>query len=359
MTRKGDLWLTGTCILAVLVECALRPELTPISAALGIGFASALWFRRTHPLAATAFAFSLAAAGTLVEVWLGLPEVGPYTGACILILPYALGRWGSGRDVTIGVVFMAAAYAASMLQRPTDAVADAVGGAVIFCFPLVIGVSLRFRAAAQARDLEHARHMEREQLARELHDSVAHHMTAITIQAQAARAVVVAQPAAAERALLAIEAESRNTLAELRAIVGALRDDEPGALTPAGRVADIAGFARDGGSPPAVTVELTGNLEDLPPAVERTLYRLAQESITNAIKHAKNATRVAIRVAAEGNNIRLTAQDDGAAPTRRPSGYGLIGMAERAALLGGTFEAGPSPGGWRVDAMLPRKGGHS
>jgi signal transduction histidine kinase len=354
----GDTWLAAGCGLAVIVEALWREELAqrPLSVALGLVLAGTLWFRRSHPLAATAVAFGLITASTLAQTALGLPEVGPYAGACVLLLPYALGRWGSRRAVALGLVFMAAAHTASMLRREVPDLGDTIGGAVFLFFPVVLGLSLRFRAAAQARDLEHAKLREREQLARELHDSVAHHVTAITIQAQAARAVLASRPEAAEQALIAIETESRRTLAELREIVGALREDGA-AFAPAGRIADIAGLARSPGAP-ALTVELSGDLEGLPASVERALYRLAQESLTNTIKHARDVTRVAIRVWAEGEHVHLTARDDGAPPgPRRGAGFGLVGMAERAASLGGTFSAGPAADGWQVDATLPRTGG--
>jgi signal transduction histidine kinase len=220
-------------------------------------------------------------------------------------------------------------------------------------FPGAIGLTVRFRAEAQARTLAHAKLKEREQLARELHDSVAHHVTAITLQAQAARAVLATRPEAASKALQAIEDEAKKTLSDLRGIVGALRDDA--SLLPQGRLEDIASFARDTGL--AVVVEFTGDLAGLPESVERALYRLAQESITNAIKHARNATQIEIRVAAEVDAIHLSAQDDGDnAGARRNAGFGLVGMAERVALLRGTFAAGPTALGWRVDASLPRNG---
>jgi signal transduction histidine kinase len=350
MARKLDLALVGACALAVVLEVSFRTDLAhPLHAlALGLSFAAALWFRRSHPLVATAAAFSLATVSTLF----GKSDNGPYTGICILILVYALCRWGSRRDIVIGALFMAAAYAASVWRGEVKGAEDAVGGVAVMLFAGAIGAAVRFRDAAQTREVEHAKLREREQLARELHDSVAHHMTAIMIQAQAARA----RPDAAAAALSAIEEESRRTLAELRSIVGALRDDDAAALVPAGRIADVATFARAAGDTPAVVVELSGDLEGVPVAVERAVYRLAQEAITNAIKHARNATRIDIKVVAANDTIQLTAKDNGEAPSRRIAGFGLVGMAERAALLGGTFEAGPSPSGWCVSAVLPRKG---
>lgn len=354
MARRFDVALVGSCALVVALEVALRTDLPHWPSALGLGlvFAATLWFRRTHPLAATVTAFVFATVTTLVGMWLGWHDVGPYSGVCILLLPYALCRWGSRRDIVFGLLPMAGAYAASAWSGEMDGLSDAIGAAVVMLFPGAIGIAVRFRDAAQTREVEHAKLREREQLARELHDSVAHHMTAIMIQAQAARA----RPDVVAAALSAIEGESRRTLAELRSIVGALRDDATAALVPAGRIADVATFARQAGATPAVIVELSGDLDGVAVAVERAVYRLAQEAITNAIKHARHATRIDIRVAAEGDTIHLTAKDNGDTPLRRNAGFGLVGMAERAALLGGTFEAGPSTSGWCVSAVLPRKG---
>lgn len=327
----------------------MRPELLhrPLSLAVVLVVAGALWFRRERPLAASAAAFGAATLATLVE-----GGGGPQSGAFILVLPYALGRHGSRRDVTVGLAFMITTYVVALFRGAMHGTGDVIGAAVVMLFPGAIGIALRFRAEAQAREVEHAKLLERSQLARELHDSVAHHMMAITIQAQAARA----RPDAAPAALSAIEDESKRTLAELRSIVGALRDEEEAALVPAGRITDVAAFAREAGATLAVVVELDGDLDGVAPAVERAVYRLAQESITNAVKHARGATRIDVRVVGDADVIRLTAQDNGESPARRASGFGLVGMAERVALVGGTFEAGPGSGGWSVQAVLPRKG---
>jgi signal transduction histidine kinase len=105
-------------------------------------------------------------------------------------------------------------------------------------------------------------------------------------------------------------------------------------------------------------VQLSGGFDELSPAVELALYRIAQESITNAVRHARHATRITIDVVDEGEQVRLIVRDDGdAAAARGSTGHGLVGMAERATLLGGTLRAGPAPGrGWTVDVVFPRAG---
>jgi signal transduction histidine kinase len=113
----------------------------------------------------------------------------------------------------------------------------------------------------------------------------------------------------------------------------------------------VAGAAR-------VDVALAGDLENLPPAVAAAIYRIAQESITNATRHARDATRIEVRVTGDRDAVRLTVRDDGGVVVANGAGgYGLAGMAERATLLGGTLVAGPAPGrGWSVDAVVPRAG---
>lgn len=351
-------WFSVFIGVAALVEVSLRHDLPSRLAAVAFSFAIAfaLLFRRTHPLAATGFAFTLATAVTLVRHHVGLAELSTLSSAGILVLPYALCRWASKRDVVIGLGFVALTWFTSLLSGELRTLEEIVGSAVVMTLPASIGAGLRFRDEAHGHALEQARSLEREQLARELHDSVAHHLTAITLQAQAARAVMKVSPDDAANALAAIESESKRTLVELRAIVGALRD-EP-SLAPAAGLAELRGLAQDTARP-KVEVSLEGDLVGLAPVLERALFRLAQEAVTNAIKHARNASTVTVRVTG-GPRVQLSARDDGEATSARGSGFGLVGMAERVALLGGTFEAGPLPGrGWRVDADFPRTGAAS
>ena len=105
---------------------------------------------------------------------------------------------------------------------------------------------------------------------------------------------------------------------------------------------------------------MSGDVDDLRPSIGAAVYRLAQESITNAVRHARHATRIDVRVVGDADSVRLTVVDDGdpTSAARSAWGYGIVGMTERAALLGGTLEAGPGPGsGWTVSAVLPRAGG--
>jgi signal transduction histidine kinase len=141
----------------------------------------------------------------------------------------------------------------------------------------------------------------------------------------------------------------------MRAMVRVLRDGAPAEYTPRPGVADLASLARR--EPvPVIDVDVPGELDELPLQVDAAVYRLAQEALTNALRHARNASRVEIRVVEGGGRLRLRVTDDGQIdPARSAShGFGLLGMTERVQLLGGTLSAGPAPGGgWAVEAELP------
>jgi len=146
-------------------------------------------------------------------------------------------------------------------------------------------------------------------------------------------------------------------------MVGALRDrQQRPALVDQRRIADIERLAANGTESLRVDVELRGELTNLSPAVEAALYRVAQESVTNAQRHAHHATRVDVTVTGNPTDVEMTISDNGARTTtaQNPPGYGLVGMTERVTLLGGTLTAGPGPDrGWGVRAVLPRQGAAS
>jgi signal transduction histidine kinase len=265
-------------------------------------------------------------------------------------------RWGSGRELVLLVTLLVITFGLGY-RRDYTTMGDAIAEAVILSFPVVVGLAVRSQATARTRQLEAVRVLERQQLARELHDTVAHHVSAMVVRAQAGRVVAAARPEAAVEALLVIEEEGSRTLAEMRALVGTLRDDDGPALAPVATLRDIAGLAEQGPGAARVQVTVTGDVDDVHPSVAAALYRIAQESVTNATRHAAGASTVDVDVRGDRDDVRLQVRDDGEPPLGHGSGYGLVGMRERAVLLGGSLRAGPDPGGgWVVDAVLPKSG---
>lgn len=358
---RRDWALATIVIVAVAFEVIGRRDLVwaPLAVILGGGLALGVVFRRTHGLMAVVFAFGSLAASDVAAYAVGADPIVFYSGAVVLVLAYSLFRWSSGRHAILGIGPMGVGYLAAVLTNYTGP-ADTVGGAAVLVFPAALAVSVRYRVAARRQLVEQAKFQEREQLARELHDTVAHHVTAIAIQAQAG--LILARSSSlggATEALEIINGEAAQTLAEMRTMVGALRDRESQpTLTPQRGIADIERLAADGTGALRIDVELCGELTSLSPAFEAALYRVAQEAVTNAQRHAHRATRVEVRVNGDATEVKMTVDDDGARTTAaRPPGYGLIGMTERVTLLGGTLTAGAkADGGWVVRAVLPRRG---
>ena len=355
-----DWVLVAAVLAAAVIEAVAREDVVwrPVNLILVVAVAPLLLWRRTHPLAMVAIAFPLFAVVDLAATVVGVTWDGPNPSALVLLLfPYALFRWGSGREALIGLAVVLSPVVAGAAAAP---VGEVVGGALILLFAAALGAAFRYRSSARLHGRDQAKLREREQLARELHDTVAHHVSAIAIQAQAGRTVAESHPEAVLDALVVVEKEASRALTEMRTIVGALRQGEQADLAPQPGVAEIERLAGSTGHAPHVDVTLTGDLSELPPSVDAALYRLAQESVTNALRHARHATKVHVVVAGEDDCVRLTVWDDGdarPADAESSSGFGLLGMAERARLLGGAFEAGPNRGGgWTVHAELPKSG---
>ncbi len=309
-----------------------------------------LW-RRTHPLAMLATAYIPL---TVVSVVTG-ESAQLVTSALLLVLPYAVFRWASGRAMVIGSAILLADFALSTV--PGTGVPDLIAHLVVILPIVTAALALRYRAADRLQQLDRIKSLEREQLARDLHDTVAHHVSAIAIRAQAGLATAEHNPAAATDALGLIEAEASKTLAEMRSMVRVLRRTESPELSPSPRVADLEQLAGTAEGGLTVDVRITGDTDSVPPTVAAAIYRIAQESITNARRHARHATRVDVRVDSTVDGVRMSIRDDGESGSLAAPGYGITGMTERAALLGGSLQAGRAPGsGWVVTAELPRAG---
>ena len=351
-----DWVLVGALMVTALLEGVFRDDVAwrPFVTIVAVGLAPVLLWRRTHPLVCVVVGFGTGMALGLASLLGGVPSVGLDTMIYVLVLVYALVRWGSGREIVIGltVVLVAAVFA---IATDYTGPAEVIGGFAVLAAAAAGGAAFRYRAESRRRAVDQIRSQERVGLARELHDTVAHHVSAIAVQAQAGRTMAGKRPEAALEALSVIEGEASRTLAEMRAMVRVLRDGAPAEYAPQPGVADLVSLARRD-PVPVVDVELAGDLAGLRLQVDAAVYRLAQEALTNALRHARNASRVEIRVVEGAGRLRLRVTDDGQIDPVRPAthGFGLLGMTERVQLLGGTLRAGPAPGGgWAVDAELP------
>ncbi len=352
-----------------------------------------LIWRRRFPAAVTlviSAAFIAAQARSAPETQL--------SGWALFAAIYTLGAWGrdrrQSRRLRVGViatmfVWLGVYYATTIGSIPPDAFARAVGPvppvlAAVVSGVLVNGLYFGFAyffgetawlAARRQHDLrtqaeelrrsqaevrEHAVVGERVRIARELHDVVAHHVSVMGVQAAAARRVFDKDPAKARTALSAIEETARTAVDELRRMLGVLRarDAAPGGTGPAGpagidQIAALVDRAREAGL--RATLGVYGDRTHLPESLSQAAYRVAQEAVTNVLKHATGAAVLDVRIRYLAHEVEVDVTDDGR-PTRpaNPDGMGLIGMRERVATHGGTLEVGPrGAGGWRVRARFP------
>ncbi|TQL87958.1 histidine kinase [Actinoallomurus bryophytorum] len=229
----------------------------------------------------------------------------------------------------------------------------AVGAVFARLAPVLLGPSPADRLARLERQTEQL--MERNRLARELHDSVGHALTVTTLQAAAAARLLDTDPDFARRALTAIEETGRTALEDLDHVLGLLREDAS-ARTPQRTLADLDGlFDQTRSAGVGVDADI-GRIEEIPPVVSREAYRIVQEGLTNALLHA-GKVRVTVRLAVRGSRLELEMTNPaGVAPPGPPrtgGGRGLRGIRERVTILGGRMSAGADDGCWRVSVALP------
>lgn len=341
---NSALLLLATVTVPVLVLLRRRPGvdlLTVASAALAVSIgASALSAALHFHTAGPAFAELLALAFLIAEVLRRCPL----------------------RTASIVTAVAAVAIVSSPIQRMDDpseatfAVLCALGwgGAV------GIGFLLRDAETRRQAALEEVRAAERMELARELHDVVAHHVTGIIVAAQAAAVVAKTRPEEVDNALAAIEAAGSDALAAMRRMVSVLRGDQEAARTPGAELGELPKLVeRFDPERRLVRLKTDPGLEHavLPAGVAATGYRVVQEALTNVRRHAPAATTVEVDVRMRDGALLVSVRNDGVSPTRQSSsggGFGLAGMSERIAALGGSLTAGPTePGVWTVSARLP------
>jgi signal transduction histidine kinase len=323
----------------------------------------------------------LAAAGLTLAAVLSLVAgsdgrvTAPLTGlaATMAITAYVVRYVRVRHAVGAVATLWAALLFASATRIGGDSLQDLSIGFVFLLF-IAVATGWYFRARDRERNqtvraaVTSAQQGERMALARELHDVVAHHVTGIVVQAQAALMVAGKNPEVALPALERIERSGTAALTAMRTLVGSLREgtaawvagaDTTGDAT-TDLVADLQAVVEEfAGAPIKLDLDLPA---DLPHEMGRSVLRLVQESVTNVGKHAPDASAVHVRVASSEDKLHIRISDDGRKrpvnPVGGSGGYGLVGMRERVELLGGRFEAGPSGYvGWNVEAWLPlRKG---
>ncbi|MET7621627.1 histidine kinase [Streptomyces sp. NPDC005408] len=248
-------------------------------------------------------------------------------------------------------------FAGIAMLTALAACAAAAGALLARQAPVLLGPTPADRLeAAERRATELA---ERNRLARELHDSVGHALSAVTLQAGAARKVLDSDPEFVREALAAIEETTRRTVGELDSVLGLLRqDDDNNAARLTGPTLDtLDGLLARSGVPVSLTAD--GDLAAVPAPVSREAYRIVQEGLSNALRHA-GASPVNLWIALCGEELEITMENplpDRARVVRPGGGRGVRGIAERAALLGGRAQAGAQGAVWRLSARLPLGGG--
>jgi signal transduction histidine kinase len=324
--------------------------------------------RRRFPFGAPAAMGVAAALTSFVD-----RTVVPFDGVTFLVGCAALFLVGSLRERSQAVAGFAVAegvLAVVVHNDPNGAVGDFIVASIIFMivWTIAFGVGRKSVEADEARERAARAEREREErarsavaeerarIARELHDVVGHSVSVMTVQASGVRRLLRPDQQRERDALLVVERTGREALAEMRRMVGVLRrPEEAPALAPQPSLEHLDRLvesAREAGL--AVELHVEGEAVQLPAGVDLTAYRLVQEGLTNALKHAA-ATRAEVLVHYSDGHIEVVVSDDGhGAGSGDGGGHGLVGMRERVSVYGGELDAGPRPGGgYRLRARLP------
>jgi signal transduction histidine kinase len=363
----------------LLIDLAISYfEQAGLSVLAGLAAAAAALMRR-HPgvrrevAAGVAVAVSLLFSGYSLLARAGLPsyldsaQLGAFSFteqlALAVLVVAVLRGCPLHRAMPLSVAAVVAIVGSSLARiDQSSAVVFAVLSALGWGGAMAIGLALREVDTRRRAALEDVRSSERMELARELHDVVAHHVTGIVVAAQAAAVVARRNPEEVDRALAAIETAGTDALAAMRSMVGVLRgQDSDGARTPGAELGEVRTLI-ERFDPQARLVRLTtdAGVEQavLPAGVAATGYRVVQEALTNVRRHAPEATAVEVDIRVWEQQLWLAVRSDGLRPAATPrggvGGFGLAGMAERVAALDGTLSAGPTaPGVWTVAVRLP------
>jgi signal transduction histidine kinase len=344
----------STLLIAVTLDGVRASVIAGVVAGVHV---APLFERRRRPL----LAVGVMAAAALVSVPLGVPVV--VLGPAALVGVFTVGALVEPVRSRSALALIVAAMTVVVLGNGMDAGTLVTNAAALWVAWWLGDRQRRANAAivsekAVAADIaRRTAAAERLQIARELHDVVAHAMSVIAVQAGTGRFVIDESPEIAKSALSTIETTSRRALDEMRRLLSVLRDEDGNgaALAPTPSLRELDGLvAATAGAGVAVEVRTEGSATSLPTGLDLCAYRIVQEALTNVRKHAR-ATRATVVVEYRPDAVSLSVTDDGPAAARAAAGgHGLVGMRERVALYGGTLDAGPGPsGGFRVAAVLP------
>lgn len=332
ISRSEDIdepWLAGAATLACTLGLVARRR-HPVALAVGIAAALSLTAVRAQPLESV---------GILVAV---------------VVAAYSLAVERPIRPATAAACLLAGGVSLSILRDPSDSAWNIPPTLFLFvAVPFAAGLAVRAQSRRATRE---ALALERARIARELHDVVAHGVSLIALQADAAAAALEHDPARAAAPVDAIALTARTSLAELRRLLALVRapdDDDPRAPRPGvARLPELVEGVRRAGL--VVDLRVEGRPADLAPGIDLTVFRVAQEALTNALRHSATAN-VSVTLRYRAGDVEVEVVDDGRPQPTSGEGFGLVGMRERVGLYGGRLEAGPrSGGGYRVLATVPR-----
>jgi signal transduction histidine kinase len=354
----------GASVVNVPAQDATGISEIPVAGFLMLAISSvALVWRRRWSLAALGVALAMSVTWTAFD-YPGNPVFH------ILVSLYAVGRYVPEGRISLAVLAVALGVVGIGQVADGDPASDVVIALVVTTLPWYVGRRIRIRAYYAAVARERAEHLEwkrateaerviadaRAGIARELHDVVAHNVSVMTVQAGVARLVVADDPERAREAIGSVEEAGRRALDELRHLLGVLRPEtasgELGPQPVLNQVHELVDQLRQTG----MNISLTAAVpSELPVRVNLFAYRIVQEALTNVLKHGGVEAAAQVRLEEADGHLDIEVTNTGAITTTLPgSGQGIVGMQERAILLGGTFEAGPRPGGgFRVAARLP------
>jgi signal transduction histidine kinase len=358
-----DAVIATACWINVVFQGVVDDRLQWWVLALATANSLPLLWRRRHPFAVTI----IAGVGT---TWLAVTETLGDLAAAQLVATYTFASLSPPVKRLIAVAGTIIGVSVSILVPDESALQLGLVG-ISFVVAYALGTAARARRDRIAMLEERARRLaeeqdaaaarERERIAREMHDTLAHAMSMVVVQAEAGPVAVRRDPDKAEEMFDTISATAREALTQLRRALGVLRS-EGSARRPQPGLDDLPALVdsvRNTGL--TVTLEENGRARTVPPDLGGTAYRIVQESLTNTVKHAA-ASSVQVRLGWHDGSLRLEVYDDGRGPSDpsgsgegEPGGHGLVGMRERVAAAGGELTVGPGPGGvgFRVAASLP------